>query len=185
MKMVSMDIRNEECLILLKPDCVERRLCGEIIARIEKTGMLLTRMKLVQGSAELIGQHYPDDPSWLKKVGMKKIQKFQAIGKTVKQDSLSIGKGVRNDLIRYFSGKTIIVFTVQGLNAIACMRKLAGNTEPFTAIPGTLRADYSTDSYESADSLERPIQNLIHVSDSPESCQREIEIWFNENELHT
>ena len=98
--MVSMDIRNEECLILLKPDCVERRLCGEIIARIEKTGMLLTRMKLVQGSAELIGQHYPDDPSWLKKVGMKKIQKFQAMGKTVKQDSLSIGKGVRNDLIR-------------------------------------------------------------------------------------
>ena len=70
------------------------------------------------------------------------------------------------------------------LNAIACMRKLAGNTEPFSANPGTLRADYSTDSYESADSLERPIQNLIHVSDSPESCQREIEIWFNENELH-
>ncbi len=173
-----MDSKNEECLILLKPDCVERHLIGEVIARIEKTGLMITRMKIVQANDELIGHHYPDDPSWLKKVGMKKIQKFQSMGKTVKEDSLSIGKGVRNGLIRYFSGKMVVVLTVQGLNAIACMRKLAGNTEPFTASPGTLRGDYSTDSYETADSSDRPIQNLIHISDSPESCQKEIDIWF-------
>ncbi len=171
---------NEECLILLKPDCVERNLIGECISRIEKTGLRLTRMKMIEANADLIGRHYPDDPSWLKKVGMKKIQKFQAMGQPVRLNSLAIGQGVRNDLIKYFSGKRVVVFTVKGLNAIACMRKLAGNTEPFSAPPGTLRGDYSTDSYESADSAERPIQNLIHVSDSPESYQNEVEVWFGE-----
>jgi len=168
----------EECLLLLKPDCVEKSCIGEIVSRIEKTGLKITRMKMVQVSPDIIGEHYPDDSSWLKSVGLKKIQKFQAKGQVLSEDSLSIGKKVRSLLIQYFSGKKIVALTVEGVNAIACMRKVAGNTEPFSAKPGTIRSDYSTDSYEIADALNRPIQNLIHVSDSPESSQREIDIWF-------
>ncbi|MDD4028304.1 MAG: nucleoside-diphosphate kinase [Caldisericia bacterium] len=171
----------EECLILLKPDCIEKSCIGEIISRIERTGLTIAKMRMVHVSPDLISEHYPDDPSWLKTVGLKKIQKFQAKGRVLKEDSLSIGKKVRASLIHYFSGKQVIVIVVKGTNAIACMRKIAGNTEPFTAEPGTIRGDYSTDSYEVADSLDRPIQNAIHVSDSPESSQREMEIWFSKH----
>jgi nucleoside-diphosphate kinase len=169
----------EECLLLLKPDCVNKCCIGEIISRIEKTGLTITRLKMIQASSDIIGKHYPDDPSWLKSVGLKKIQKFQAKGQILSEDSLSIGKKVRSLLMQYFSGKKIVALTVEGINAIACMRKIAGNTEPFSAKPGTIRSDYSTDSYEIADALNRPIQNLIHVSDSPESSHREIDIWFS------
>ncbi len=58
------------------------------------------------------------------------------------------------------------------------MRKLSGNTEPLSAVPGTIRGDFSTDSYGIADNKEHPVLNLIHVSDSPESSKREIAIWF-------
>ena len=170
----------EKCLLLLKPDCINRRFVGKLLQRIEDTGLNIVQMNMVIVDANTIGEHYPNDPAWLKSVGLKKIKKLQGLGKPVKEDSQCIGKTVRKHLIEYFTGQRIVAIVVQGPNAITCMRKLAGNTEPFTAVPGTIRGDFSTDSYEIADSAERPIHNLIHVSDSPESSEREIAIWFPE-----
>lgn len=172
--------QKEKCLVLLKPDCIERRLTGELITRIEKTGLRMVRMKMITVTEDLIGRHYPHDPSWLKSVGLKKIQKYSSIGKPISQDPLLIGERVRKNLMAYFVKKTVVALVIEGNNAIACLRKIAGNTEPLSALPGTLRGDYSTDSYEIADATERPVQNLVHVSDSPEASQREIAIWFPE-----
>lgn len=173
-----MNQMNEECFVLLKPDCVERHLIGKILSRIEDTGLTVTKIKMLKATSELISQHYPDDSSWLRNVGLKSIKKSQSTGKSVTQTSLSIGQKVRKDLIRYFSEKTVVAITVNGSNSIACMRKIAGKTEPLSAPPGTIRGDFSTDSYEIADNKEQPVLNLIHVSDSPESSKREIAIWF-------
>jgi nucleoside-diphosphate kinase len=174
-----MNLFEEKCLILLKPDCIENLRIGEIISRIEQAGLQIYDIKMVKVTEESISKHYPDDPSWLKSVGIKKIQKFQSKGITISEDPLMIGKKVRASLIQYFKDKKVIAIIVQGPNAIACMRKMAGNTEPASSAVGTIRGDYSTDSFEIADRQQRPIKNLIHVSDSQTSSQREINIWFS------
>ena len=62
---------------------------------------------------------------------------------------------------------------VEGEGAIATMRKTIGATNPAEADPGTIRGDYATSMPN----------NLIHGSDSPESAQREISLWFSDDEL--
>jgi nucleoside-diphosphate kinase len=173
-----MNLFEEKCLLLLKPDCIEKLRIGEIITRIERAGLQINDMKMIKVTEESIGKHYPDDPLWLKSVGIKKIQKFKANGIMISDDPLTIGKKVRASLIQYFKEKKVIAIIVQGPNAIACMRKMAGNTEPTSSEVGTIRGDYSTDSFEIADLQQRPIKNMIHVSDSPTSSQREINVWF-------
>ena len=58
-----------------------------------------------------------------------------------------------------------------------------GGTEPLTSDVGTLRGDYTIDSYELAGLDDRAVRNLIHCSDAPEEAQREMKIWFNDNEV--
>ena len=168
-----MDQMNEECFVLLKPDCVQRHLIGKILSRIEDTELIVTKIKMLKATSELISQHYPDDSSWLKNVGLKSIKKSQSMGISVTQTSLSIGQKVRKDLIRYFSEKTVVAITVNGSNSIACMRKLAGKTEPLSALPGTIRGDFSLSTQS----------NIVHASDSIEAAKEEVFRFFNEDEL--
>ncbi len=174
-----MNLTEEKCLLLLKPDCIENFHIGEIITRIERVGLQIIDMRMVRVTEENISKHYPDDPSWLKSVGLKKIQKFKTKGILITENSLTIGKKVRDSLIQYFKEKKVIAIIVQGPNAITSMRNMAGNTEPLSSEKGTIRGDYSTDSFEVADLQQRPIRNMIHVSDSPASSQREMDVWFS------
>ena len=60
-----------------------------------------------------------------------------------------------------------------------------GATEPSKADKGTIRADFaSEESYEKANSVGRALRNLIHASDSIENAEREISVWFKDNEIH-
>ncbi len=78
----------------------------------------------------------------------------------------------------------IVAICIEGHNAVATIRKLIGDTSPSSAPMGTIRGDYAVDSYQLADSLGRPIQNLIHASGSVTEAEREIVIWFKPEELH-
>jgi nucleoside-diphosphate kinase len=58
-----------------------------------------------------------------------------------------------------------------------------GGTEPTTSDVGTIRGDLTLDSYELSNLDSRAVRNLIHCSDSPEEAQREIKLWFNDEEI--
>ncbi|MGB4943361.1 MAG: nucleoside-diphosphate kinase, partial [Candidatus Moraniibacteriota bacterium] len=70
-----------------------------------------------------------------------------------------------------------------GLGAVAITTKLVGSTEPSTSDVGTIRGDFTIDTYSLSAIDNRAVRNLIHCSDSPEEAGREIAIWFKPEEL--
>lgn len=173
----------ERTLVLLKPDAVQRHIIGEIISRFEKTTLKIVGMKLVHAGEDLANQHYADDEEWYLSVGKKAKAGYEKLGKTCEESEREIGVKIREQLKSYLSMSPTIAIVLEGHKAIDKVRTLAGNTAPLFAAPGTIRGDYSIDSYELADHAKRPIQNLIHASDAPETAEREIKLWFSECEL--
>jgi len=83
------------------------------------------------------------------------------------------GKDFYSSLINFITSGPIIAMAVEGRNVIKGVRHIVGATKPDEADDGSIRADFSPLSS----------MNVIHASDSPESAQREIDIYFKENEL--
>jgi len=169
----------ERTLVLLKPDAVQRALVGEIMSRFERTGFKIIALKMCYASKETAGDHYADDEAWLTGVG-EKAKKAQGSD----EEPLAIGQRIRQQLIEYLSMSPTVAIVLEGHDVIKKVRTVVGDTAPSNAAPGTIRGDYAFDSYGLADKSGRPIQNLIHASDSTESAERETNIWFNKDELH-
>jgi nucleoside-diphosphate kinase len=171
---------NERCLVLLKADCVKRKLIGTFISRMESANLSVVALHMLIPTESLIGKHYKEDPEWLRIAGQKKIDHYREKGVEVKETPMEIGTLIRQNLIHSMAGKKVVAMVLQGPNAIKFLRKMAGSTEPLSAESGSLRGNFSTDSYEIADQENRTIQNLIHVSDCIDTAKREIELWFPE-----
>jgi nucleoside-diphosphate kinase len=174
----------EKTLILIKPDAVQRGIIGEIITRFERCGLKMIGMKMVYASKELAGQHYADDEEWLTILGQKTAASYEQKGLKLGRTPLEHGRLVRQQLIEFMSMSPIVALVIEGHNAVAHVRKIVGSTSPFDAPPGTIRGDYSFETYQMADSLSRPLQNLIHASGNAQEAQREIAIWFTAEEMH-
>jgi len=173
----------EKTLVLLKPDAVQRGLVGDIISRFEKSGFKIIGMKLIHADKETAGKHYANDEEWLKSVGAKTKKSYAEKGINMKETELEIGQRIRQQLMDFISLSPSVALCIEGHGAIEKIRLMCGSTAPINAAPGTIRGDYSFDSYGLSDKSGRPIQNLIHASDSKESAEREIKIWFNDKEL--
>ncbi len=104
----------ESTLIILKPDCVQRRLLGRIIQRFEDKGLTLAGMKLMQISTELAERHYAPHK----------------------------GKPFYPGLIEYITSGPVVVMVLSGTGAIDICRKLMGKTFGYEAEPGTIRGDF-------------------------------------------
>jgi len=174
----------EKSLVLLKPDAVQRGVCGEIIARFEKCGLKIVAAKLKYADKELAGKHYAEDIEWLKSVGTKAKTSYEKRGITVAETEEQIGRKIRKQLMDYISMSPVFALVIEGHNAIAHIRKVVGATAPADAAPGTIRGDYAFDTYEFADKSGRPLQNLIHASDSVDNAEKEINLWFKPDEIH-
>lgn len=174
----------EKSLVLLKPDAVQRGLVGDIISRFEKCGLKMIGMKMVYADEVIAGKHYADDEEWLKSVGTKTKASYAKKGIEVPETELEIGQKIRRQLMDFISMSPVVALCIEGNNAIAHIRKIVGATSPGDAEPGTIRFEYSFDNYELADASGRPMQNLIHASDSVESGARETKIWFKDEEIH-
>ena len=174
----------EKTLVLIKPDGVQRALVGEIMSRFERTGLKVIGIKMMYASKELAGKHYADDEEWLKSVGEKASKAAQERGDKLKEAPLQFGKKIRKQLMDYISMSPVVAIVLEGHNAVATVRKLVGPTSPEHAAPGTIRGDYSHETYVMADTKGRPIQNLIHASGTAQEATREIPIWFTPAELH-
>jgi len=174
----------ERTLVLLKPDAVQRALIGEIMQRFEKAGLKVIGLKLVHASQDRAGEHYANDEEWLKSVGTKTKAAYQKKGVELPESELEIGQRIRKQLMDFISMSPAVAICLEGHAAIEKVRVMVGATAPLNAMPGTIRGDLAFDSYGLADDSGRPLQNLIHASDAKETAEREIKIWFNENELH-
>ena len=78
-----------------------------------------------------------------------------------------------NDLVSYITSSPALTMVIEGDDAISLIRKMVGATNPKDADLGTIRGDYAIDMG----------RNIIHASDAPESAEREIALFFNENEI--
>lgn len=174
----------EKTLVIIKPDAVQRGIVGEIITRFERCGLKMIAMKMVYASKELAGEHYADDEEWLKTVGEKTLASYEKKGIKLDRTALEHGRIIRQQLMDFISMSPVVVMVIEGHNAVAHVRKIVGATAPADAAPGTIRGDYSFETYQMADNLERPLQNLIHASGAVNEAQREIAVWFKPEELH-
>ena len=168
----------EETLVLIKPDGVSRNLIGEIISRFERAGLQITGLKLIRPTEELANAHYLLSEEWVKGIATKTRESFAKKGMTMQETDMQIATRVQKWLKNLLLSGPIVAIVLRGNCAIEIVRKLVGSTEPRSAAAGTIRGDYSIDSYDLADSEKRAICNLIHASSSIEEAQREIAVWF-------
>jgi nucleoside-diphosphate kinase len=175
----------ERSLILIKPDGVQRALVGEIISRFERVGLKMVGMKLVHSDTSAALDHYLKDDDWFRMVGQRTIDDAKAMGNTLSsEDALTVGKQIQQGLVEFISMSPLVAIVLEGHAAIAIVRKLVGSTYPLEAPPGTIRGDFSFDSAALAGGQKRSVQNLIHASGAVDEAEREIKIWFNDEELH-
>lgn len=146
----------ERALFLIKPDAVERGLIGEIIKRIEKLGFNIACMRLVEPSLKTLMKHYEE----IGQVGVRH------------------GEEVLERVVVSMMLRPMVALVVEGIEAIAVLRKINGATEPLSAIPGTIRGDFGSQSYAYSKSEGIAIKNLVHASATQEEAIEEVKVWF-------
>ena len=136
---------SERTLVLIKPDAMQRRLAGEILARLERRGLDIRKARLVQVDRGLAEEHYAEHAA----------------------------KPFFGELVEFITSAPTLALVLEGEGAIAVVRTTMGATNPADAVPGSIRGDLA---------LSMP-DNLVHGSDSPEYAEREIGLWFPDDEL--
>lgn len=105
----------ERTLVLIKPDGVERKLVGEIIARIERKGLTIAALQLMNVADEVARAHYAEHAE----------------------------KPFFGELLEFITSGPLVAAVLEGPRAIAAFRQLAGGTDPVEkATPGTIRGDF-------------------------------------------
>lgn len=175
----------EKCLVIVKPDGVQRSLIGEIIRRIERVGFKLAALKFEVPTKEKVAEHYTIDPEWLEKTGEKALRAQRAAGFEVPDDADALTHGglILHKLQGYVTSGPVVIMVWQGAHAVSVIRKLVGGTEPKSSDVGTIRGDYVHDSYEIAEIEGRSVRNVIHASSSVEEAEKEIAVWFRPEEI--
>jgi len=152
----------EKTLVVLKPDAVARGLAGEILSRFERAGLKIVGLKMVSPNEEHYHKHYEE------------------IGQLISRR----GEGVYRRNADFMMSGPVIAAVIEGVQAVATVRKMVGETEPHKAQPGTIRGDYSHMTIEHANQKDGGLPNLIHASADPAEAKSEVEHWFATDELY-
>ncbi len=179
-------MKTEKTLVIIKPDGVQRSLIGEIVKRYERVGLKLIAMKMVQPAEDMATRHYYEvgGDEWIEEVGRKARAAYEKKGqespyKTNKDNGWAVLKANA----KYLSAGPVVAMIWQGASAVELVRKLTGATAPLMADVGTIRGDFTLDSYALADTDQRSVRNLIHASGTTDEARQEIKIWFEEDEI--
>lgn len=132
----------QRTLVLLKPDCVQRGLMGQIISRFEEKGLSIVAMKMIHVTPEMSKQHYAEH----------------------------VEKPFYPSLESFITSAPVVAMAIDGLDVISVVREMLGATSGLKAAAGTIRGDFSSSRQ----------MNLVHASDSPESAERELKIYFGD-----
>jgi nucleoside-diphosphate kinase len=106
---------NQRTLIILKPDCIQRRLVGDVLARFEAKGLRFAALKLIQVDRALAERHYAEH-----------------------KDRPFFG-----GLIQFITASPVLAGVLEGDEAVTVVRNLLGKTSGLEAAPGTIRGDFS------------------------------------------
>lgn len=147
----------QQTLVLLKPDAVQRAHVGEIISRFEKAGLKIAGMKMMWIDTAFAKKHYAEH----------------------------IEKPFYPGLEALITFGPVVAMVIEGVEAIATVRKLVGPTEPKGAPAGTIRGDFAHVSYDYADKKGIGIKNLIHASADTKDAEKELALWFKDDEIHS
>ena len=180
--------KQERTVVLIKPDGVKRGLIGEVISRIEKRGLKIIALSMISPTRKQIDEHYPKDLAWVKRLGEKSLATYAKYSWDAKKemgtdDPMKIGKSVRGWILDFMTSGPSVKIVVEGIHAVEMVRKLVGNSIPALAEMGTIRGDFTIDSYEISDIDSRAVRNLIHASGSVAEAEKEILIWFKDEEI--
>ena len=148
----------ERTLILLKPDAVARGLVGRVLQRFEEAGLKVVGTKMVQMDADLARKHYFDLE-----------ERF--------------GKSVFDVTATFMQSGPVIAMVLEGVEAVANVRRLVGSTFPNQSPPGTIRGDFAHTSKAYTEAKQKVAANLIHASGNVEEAKYEVELWFGASEL--
>ncbi len=171
----------ERTFVMFKPDTVQRGLMGEIIKRFESTGLKNTALKMFMADEERIFQHYNKDEAWFQKKGEGIVKDLEAQGRPIEKEAIEYGKDIIRANAKFMMSAPVVAMVWEGNQAAAVIKKLVGSTEPATSDVGTVRGDFTIDSYAHAAFEDRAVRNLIHCTDpedGPEEAEREIALWF-------
>jgi nucleoside-diphosphate kinase len=175
--------KQERTFVMIKPDGVQRGLIGEIIKRIERTGLKLVGLKLVLADEKVLWVHYNKDDAWFTSKGAKIVENKKAAGLQVTKEAIEYGKDIIRGLIRFMTAGPVVQMVWEGNQSVAVIKKIVGGTEPLTSDVGTIRGDLTVDSYAITAIDDRAVRNLIHCSDNTDDAKREVNLWFKENEI--
>ena len=173
----------EKTLIIIKSDAVKRGLVGTIITTFENVGLKLMAAKMLKPDKEVVKNHYPGTPEWIREMGEKTLASFKESRADVEKtmgtsDPARLGQFVYDRLVKYWIEGPIVVMVWQGPDAILIARKLRGHTIPLMSQTGTVHGDYSFDSSTLSSSLDRVVKTFVHASGNVEEAEREIKYWF-------
>ena len=175
--------QKERTLVILKPDTLQRSLVGDILKRIELTGLKLVALKMVKATEQQLLDHYAKDDEWFMKKGVQRTEQMKSKGIPVEREVIEYGKDIIRGNVAFMTASPVIVMVWEGNKAVGIVKKLVGGTEPLTSDVGTIRGDLTLDSYDLSDTEGRAIRNLIHCTDNPDETQREMDVWLKPEEL--
>lgn len=135
----------ERTLVLVKPDAVQRGLAGDILSRLERTGLKLVALKMLQMNREMAERHY----------------------------AIHRGKPFFEGLVQFITSSPLVAAIFEGPMAVEVVRKAMGETDPARAAPGTIRGDLALDIG----------RNVVHGSDSVETAEQEISLFFGPQDV--
>ena len=152
----------QRSLVVLKPDTVQRGIIGEVIQRFERVGLKIVGMKMVMPDEKLYRMHY------------------EGIGQMISRR----GEQAFRYNVEYMMTGPVIAMVLEGVEAVPLVRKIVGPTEPKSAEMGTIRGDFSHMRFGYSDAKGTGVPNLVHASGNLDEAKKEIDLWFNANELY-
>ncbi len=120
----------------------------------------------------------------MKKLATNTRKAAEEKGIKIKETDEQIAKRVQTWLMDYLTEGTVVAILFEGHHAIEIGRKIVGHAEARQAEIGSIRGDFSTDSYELADLSKRAIRNIVHASGNKEEADNEEKLWFKKEETH-
>lgn len=152
----------ERTLIVLKPDTIQRGIVGEIISRFERAGLKMVAMKMVAPDEAHFHQHY------------------EGISKLISR----WGEEIYRITLSNMTEGPVVAIVLEGVEAVAHVRKMVGTTDPKESAPGTIRGDYTHISRAYTNEIGSTLPNILHASGDTNEAAQEIKLWFNDDELY-
>ncbi|MCJ7428849.1 MAG: nucleoside-diphosphate kinase [Candidatus Nanohaloarchaeota archaeon QJJ-5] len=148
----------DRTFVMAKPDAFYEGVVGEIQTRLEDAGLMKQASRVTVPSEELAHEHY---------------------------DDAGLPEDLHDQVVEYLTSGPVEPMVWAGEDSIETVRALVGESfDPTECSPGTIRGDYGGEYGTAfADEYDVAVPNIVHAADEPAAAEREIDIWFDDEDL--